>query len=363
MIFRLIARLLLIIVTGCSVGANPQTLQATVDQQLSANAQRYGIVGQAVLILHNGEPIYRGSQGLADRDTQQPVRADDIFPVFSLSKLLASVLVMQLVELGQLDLDAPASRYLPDLPARWRGIKVSEFLNHVSGVPDYFDASQSGLALPATRAAAFQALADQPLLFATGTETRYTQTNFLVLEALLESLYDMPYRQIVTNKIVAPLGLSHTYLGKAHVDARTVVHSYIGKDHQLMEETAIEWPEYSIVHAELYTTIDDLGSFLNALCAGRLLKQDTLQRLWTPFRYRNGGTGWFAAGWEYGRSGDFQHVGHDGGTKVRVRLLFQDSLANNTYAFIYLTNGSAENVWSRTLIESLTPAVFSKGTY
>jgi hypothetical protein len=89
------------------------------------------------------------------------------------------------------------------------------------------------------------------------------------------------------------------------------------------------------------------------VCAGRLVRRETLLRLWKPYRRRDAGTGWPASGWEYGTGSGYQQVGHDGATKVRVRLLFRDSLAEDTYAFIYLTNGSAMNVWSSTLIDSV----------
>jgi CubicO group peptidase (beta-lactamase class C family) len=362
MTFRLVLRLgLLIGVAACGARTDAGTLQSAIDRQLSVNAQKYGIAGQAVLILHDGKPIYRGSQGLARREANVPVHPDDIFPAFSLSKLFASVLVMQLVERGQLDLEAPVGHYLPDLPASWRNLKLTEVLNHVSGLPEYFDASATPIVRPivppATREAAFQALADKPFLFATGTQTRYTQTNFVLLGAILEARYNMPYRRIVAERIVEPLGLTSTYFGNSHVPPGKLVNSYIGKDHQLMADHAIDWPEYAIVHGELYTTVDDLGAYLNALCAGRLLRRETLQRLWKPYRYKQGGAGWFASGWEYGTSGRYQYVGHDGGTKVRARLMFDESLTKNTYAIVYLTNGSAENVWSRTLVDSVMAIV------
>jgi D-alanyl-D-alanine carboxypeptidase len=83
------------------------------------------------------------------------------------------------------------------------------------------------------------------------------------------------------------------------------------------------------------------------------VKPATLLGLWRPTRLRNGGAGAFAAGWEYVEAGRYTHVGHDGGTKVRVRLVYADSLATDTHTFVYLTNGSADNVWSRTLIDSV----------
>jgi CubicO group peptidase (beta-lactamase class C family) len=322
------------------------------DQQLALNAQRHGVAGQAVLILHDGKPVYRGSQGLADRETGRPVRPDDVFPVYSVAKLFASILVMQAVERGELELDRPVGHYLPRLPARWRTVKVEELLNHASGLPEYYP-DHIAATFPETTDTVFESLADRPLPFRTGTETRYTQTNYLVLGALLEELFKMPYRQLVTDRILQPLGMRTTYLGKSHVSEKKVVTSYRGKDGRLEADHAINWRDYAIVHAELYTTIDDLGAFLNAVCEGRLVRRETLLRLWKPYRRRDGGTGWPASGWDYSTGSGYQQVGHDGGTKVRVRLLFRDSLAEDTYAFIYLTNGSATNVWSSILIDSV----------
>jgi D-alanyl-D-alanine carboxypeptidase len=346
----------IVIFAGCG-GRPTGTLQQALDRKLAENAEEHGIAAQSVLVLRNGKTIYRGSHGLADRERKIPVRPDHLFPVFSVSKLFASVLIMQLVERGELDLSAPASRYLPDLPQTWRSITVAEFLNHVSGVPEYFEGEFPAIVLPPSKEGMFERLADKPMQFATGTDTRYTQTNFMVLGAILEARYRMPYRQIVTQRIVEPLALEHTYLGKSHAPAARLVKGYRGEDDELVPDYDFRWPEYAIVHAELYTTVDDLSAFLNALCQGRVVKPETLLRLWKPHTRRDGDDSFFASGWDYSKSGDYKQVGHDGGNKVRVRLLYRDSLASDTYAYIYLTTGSAENVWTSTLVESLMDVV------
>jgi CubicO group peptidase (beta-lactamase class C family) len=192
------------------------------------------------------------------------MRTDHVFPVFSVSKLFANVIVAQLVESGVLDLQQPASRYAPGLPARWRSITVGELWNHISGLPDYFDPERPSAPLPATLAAAFESLADKPMLFAPGTAMRYTQTNFLVLAAILEAHYKMPYRQIVIDRIVKPLALANTHFGRRHAPPNTVA-VYRGENDRLVPDAIIDWPEYAAVHAELYTTIDDLGAFLRGL--------------------------------------------------------------------------------------------------
>lgn len=321
-------------------------------QQIAANGKRYGVAGQAVLVMHNGKTLYRGSEGLARRESNTPVRVDHVFPVFSVSKLFVSILVMQLVESGDVDLKAPIGRYVADLPERWRGVKIEELLNHVSGLPDYFNYELRERALPATAAEAFRSLADQPVS-PPGVTPAYNQINFILLAAVLEAHYKLTYRQIATQRIIERLELRSTYLGMSHAPKDKVVDVYTGKDNALVADYMVRWPEYAIAHAELYSTVDDLGRFLQAVGEGRMVKRDMLLGLWKPYRYK-GGVSSFASGWDYSATGRFRHVGHDGGTKVRVRLTFDDAF-KDVYIFIYLTNGSASNVWSRTLVDSIMP--------
>ncbi|KQZ27533.1 serine hydrolase [Duganella sp. Root1480D1] len=329
--------------------AHAGELDRALEQKMAANAQRYVIASQAVLVARNGEVVFRNVAG---------ARRDDLFPVYSVSKLLASVLVMQLVEAGQLDLDQPAGAYLPGLPLRWQQIALRYFLNHTSGLPEYFaPGSLSGASFAPTLPAVFAALADQPLLFDPGTATRYTQTNFLVLEALLEARYGKPYTQLANERIINKLGLKNTYLGLASASRHGMVRSFIGKNGKLQADPAVQWPEYANAHAELFTTVDDLAAFLTAVARGELVGKDTLHKLWQAQKLANGQDGGFAAGWEAGKSGADDFVGHDGGTKVRVRLLWPANGNGDSYAIVYLTNGSAQNVWSRTLVESLMAAI------
>lgn len=109
-------------------------LSNQLSTQLQTNRKRYGIAGQAVLVAHNGQVLYQGAGGERDPATHAPATVDSIFAAQSMAKLLTSTLVMQLVDQGKVDLDAPASRYVPDLPTAWQAIHVRDFLNHSSGI-------------------------------------------------------------------------------------------------------------------------------------------------------------------------------------------------------------------------------------
>ncbi|WP_213949015.1 serine hydrolase [Luteibacter sp. dw_328] len=325
------------------------TPAARMAEQLKINQQRYGIAGQAVIVTHNDEVLFRGASGSAS--------VDSVFEMYSVAKLFTNTLVMQLIEQGDVEVDQPASRYVPDLPASWKAITVRNFLDHTSGIPDYFDKDHPSGPYPPTVKAMFAALADKPLQFPPGTQTRYTQANYVVLAALLEAHYGKPYPQIVAERIVRRLGLRGTFLGASAVPADRAVTEYIGKNGKLQRDPPIVWPLYGYGHASLFSTVDDLRVFLGAMARGELVDKVTLSKLWQKSTLPNGRTGDFATGWEYGNSDLYWNVGHDGGTKVRVRLLFRGDLGGDRYTVIYVTSGSAKNVWSRVLVDSAMAAV------
>ena len=170
----------------------PEDLPARLDTQLQTNGERYGIAGQAVLVAHNGQILYQGASGERDPAAHAAATVDSIFAAQSMAKLLTSTLVMQLVDQGKLDLDAPASRYVPGLPAAWQAIHVRDFLNHSSGIAEYYErvdnrwVSKGYPGVAPDLAAALKVAGAAPMQFATGSRVQYTQANYLVLTALLE---------------------------------------------------------------------------------------------------------------------------------------------------------------------------------
>ncbi len=246
--------------------------------------------------------------------------------------------------------------------ASWNGITVRQLLNHTSGVPEYFDTISAQTAFPATRKAMIASLAAKPLLFSPGTAIRYTNTNYVVLAALLEAHYGEPYAQIADERIIDKLQLRHTWLGTAALPASGVAKAYTGENGELRTLDDASWPVYGYGNTALYSTLDDLTRFLQAISRGELVGKASLQQFWQPQRLPNGQPIWAATGWDVGESDGYREVGHDGGTHVRVRILFKGTLDGDVYTVAYLTNGSARNVWSGTLVDSamarVAPAQF-----
>lgn len=348
---------LICLLPGTVLAAAP-TLATGLDAQLRTNRERYGIAGQAVLVAHNGTVLYEGASGERDPASHAPAQVDSIFAAQSMAKLLTSTLVMQLVDEGKVDLDAPASRYVADLPTAWQAIHVRDFLNHSSGIAEYYQridnrwVSKGYAGVAPTLAAALEVAGAAPMAFATGTRVQYTQANYLVLTALLEAQYGKPYPSIARARILQPLQMRSTSWGLASVPAQRAAVPYIGKDGTLQPANEDPWPAYGWGHADLQTTVGDMNRFLQALATGKLVRVATLEKLWQPQALSTGGSNFFSTGWDTTRTDGYTQVGHDGGTRVRARLAYKGSLAKGYWVFVYLTNGSARNVWSSTLVES-----------
>ncbi len=257
---------------------------------------------------------------------------------------------------------------MPDLPSAWQTIHVRDFLNHSSGIGEYYDrvdnrwVSKGYTGVAPDLAAALKVAGATPMQFATGSRVQYTQANYLVLTALLEAHYRKPYPAIAHERILQPLKMASTSWGGASVPATRAAVPYIGKDGHLQPANEDPWPDYGWGHADLQTTVGDMNRFLQALATGKLVRTATLEKLWQPQKLAGGGNNFFSTGWDTTRSDGYTQVGHDGGTRVRARLAYKGRLASGYWVFVYLTNGSARNVWSSTLVES-TMAVVAPGEF
>ncbi len=330
-----------------------------IDAVISANGVTHGIPAQAVMVMRNGRIVYQRSGGTRSATGGGSVDADTVFPIFSVGKLLIATLVFEQVEAGKIDLDSPASRYVSGMPPAWSGITVRRFLNQVSGVPDFLDPNDLAKPFPANRDALFERLRDVPLADTPGTRSRYTLTNTVVLVAILETVTGKPAAELIRHRIVERLKLRNIWLDRVDVPVDRLVMSYHGEGGRLVPDQPIDWPDYARPFSDVHATAGDLARFLDAVAGGLFVRRSTLDQLWRPYAFANGNTGIFASAWEYGENGAWREVGHDGGAKLRVRILFRPD-SPDRWAIVYLTNGSRDNVWSRTLLESIQQRMIGK---
>ncbi|WP_158887585.1 serine hydrolase domain-containing protein [Amycolatopsis anabasis] len=199
------------------IAAAERFLTGWTEPDASGHPHFSGAVG---LLAHDGVIAARFAAGGAVRyadaagtelpaDRQVPMRADTIFDIASISKLFTSIAVLQLVERGQVALDAPVVEYLPEFGVNGKGsITVKQLLTHVSGLDaDPIPSLWAGYPdIPSRR----KAVLDSPLKDAPGTTYRYSDINLMTLGFLVEKLTGATLDAVVRDRITGPLGMTDT---------------------------------------------------------------------------------------------------------------------------------------------------------
>ena len=198
---------------------NPSTVQdvrAWLARRLPELIAQHGVPGAAVAVLAGGE-VVDAAAGVLSTATGVEATPDSVFQIGSITKVWTATLVLQLVDEGRVDLDAPVRRYLPEFriadEQAAASITVRQLLSHTGGFEgDIFTDTGPGDDCVEKFVAT---LGDVPQLFAPGEQFSYNNAGYCVLGRLVEVLRDKPFDQALRDHVVTPLGLTHVAMGPA----------------------------------------------------------------------------------------------------------------------------------------------------
>lgn len=168
----------------------------SIDVFIKNEMQKRKIPGLQLAIIKDGKIIKTGNYGLANVQDSVPVSDKTVFTINSITKAFTGVAIMQLVEAGKLELSAPVSGYLTDLPVAWKAVTIQQLLSHTSGIPDIVDEEEAVLISPDPEEAWKKVLAS-PMDFIPGEKFSYNQTNYLLLGRVIDKLSGMPFQEFI----------------------------------------------------------------------------------------------------------------------------------------------------------------------
>lgn len=183
-------------------------------ERIDALVQRYHDLGQingAVLVAENGEVIYEEGVGEADMTFDVPNTADTRFLIGSVTKNFTGALILQLMEEGRVDVQAPISTYLPEYPAEVGDrVTVHHLLTHSSGIPSYTGLPEFRTEIVANPQEPEDLIAyvqDLELEFEPGAEFRYNNSGYVLLGMVVEAVTGEPFAEVLEERILDPLGM------------------------------------------------------------------------------------------------------------------------------------------------------------
>lgn len=259
-----------------------------------------------VLVARRGHVIFQQAYGLADRAKNTSNTVATKYWIGSMSKPLTAVAVMALRDQGKIKLDDSICVYLAPCPDAWKSIKLTNLLTHSSGVADIvkFSDFMTFRAQPHTPQQLLELIASHPVTFEPGKKFEYSNSNFILLGAVIEKVTGKPYALFMKKTVFDPAGMKATGYDEKPPAGAAIGYVRDGENLRPADETAMS---VRFSAGGLYSTVADLLSLNRALEAGKILKPATVQEMWTD---RGNG---YAYGWIPGEDEKKRHsVGHSG---------------------------------------------------
>jgi CubicO group peptidase (beta-lactamase class C family) len=196
----------------------------TLSELVEATATKFGIPGVAVGVWADGREVY-ACHGVTSVDNPLPVDRETLYLLGSVTKTYTATALMRLVTAGQVELDAPVRRYVPELRLEDERaaaeITVLNLLNHTAGL-DWgliadFGEGDDALARYVAK------MAELELIAPPGARASYSQAGYNLAGLILEKVTDLTYERAVASLVFEPLGLSHSFFARDDVMTRRFV--------------------------------------------------------------------------------------------------------------------------------------------
>jgi D-alanyl-D-alanine carboxypeptidase len=255
------------------------------------------VAGAVVTMARKGEAIGFWGAGYASLPFRVPVTERTRFHIGSVGKHITALAVMQLVDAGRVDLDAPLGHYVTGLPPAWAALSIRTLLTHTSGLPDYAMVVKEW-DRPQGRAVILDAIGKSPLLFPAGAAWSYSNTNYVVLGWLIEAASGRSYADVLRDQLFRPAGLPTAREDSSEDIIPDRAEPYDYRDHRFVHAVRIEKWVSSAADGGVLFSARDIAPWSAALAGNRLISPALATAAVTPARLASGrevpyGFGWF----------------------------------------------------------------------
>ncbi|MFN7936761.1 MAG: serine hydrolase [Bryobacteraceae bacterium] len=335
--------LLLLLLCAALAAAQTGEVYSRVAALIQAERQQKNIPLIAVALMDGAGRVWTHTQGEGAENS--------VYRVGSVSKLFTDIAVMQMVQVGKIDLDAPVTRYLPEFQPRnpFGGeITLRMLMSHRAGlvrepvVGHYFD--QSAVTLEQTVAS----LNKTELVYKPGTRTKYSNAGIAVVGRVVERLSERPFAEYLNGLVLEPLGMRSSGFALQPNLAKLLAPAWMWT----YDGRRFRAPQFELGMApagSLYTSMEDMTKFVKCLFdkGAPLLDGKTLQQMWEP---QFGGN--YGLGFRLGNVGTARSVSHGGaiyGFATDLTVLPEEKLG----AVVVVNMDSANAVATRIATQAL----------
>lgn len=320
-------------------------IKADKIEQIVGLYNKYDGFNGSILVAHKGEVLYKKGFGFANMEWKVPNSVSTKYRIASITKPFTAILIMQMVSKNKLELNVPISTYLPNYPKEnGEKITIHQLLNHSSGIPRDSESSRPINRFP-DRVQITELVNDfsnLPLEFIPGEKFAYSNSGYILLTHIIETVSGKTYETMLKENIFDVIGMKNSGTDKHRPIIKQRAQGYFKVYGDYYNSNYIDMSTTKGV-GNIYTTVEDLYVFDQALYGETLLKKKYLDMIFTKHIEDTYEGGFYGYGWELrlkpigNTSETIATIGHngviDGFCATFTRIPYSNStiiLLNNT---------------------------------
>jgi len=243
-----------------------KTALSVVDIMFKEYAEKNHLPGFIYGLVVDGKLIHTAATGYTNLDKKTPFTPASDFHIASMTKSFTAMAILKLRDEGKLKLDDPAYLYIPELKEQKylttdaTPITIRHLLTHAAGFPE--DNPWGDRQLAITDADMLKMI-KKGISFSNvpGVAYEYSNMGFAMLGYIIKKVSGQPYQKYITQNILLPLGMTHTYWDYDDVPAKDLVQGYRWLNNQYVKQPLLKSGAYGAMGG-LITTLDDFGKYM-----------------------------------------------------------------------------------------------------
>ena len=271
---------------GCSAEQRGPTATVSASEpatELTGLLNDFNFSG-SILVGKKGNIILRQAVNASRIEEVEAVTPETPYPIASMTKSFTASLVLKLVDDGKLNLDQSLKELLPDFNVPYaRDVTLRHLLQNRSGIPHYVDIPgwfDTEVKRSFTEESFLDTLEALELKFQPGSDYLYSNVNYYLLARIIDRHAGARYEDYLRSQILDPLGLAHT--GQIYQDASELAANYLRSEDGGYEIIPITNPALFRGTASMYSTIDDLFAWGQAIIAGEVFSEAGEKEAFNP---------------------------------------------------------------------------------
>lgn len=276
--------------------------------------------GAAVLISKEGKILYQNAYGYENLENEVPFKTEGKFRIGSVSKQFTAAAILKLGERGLLNIDDKVSKYIPELP-RGSEVSIHQLLNHSSGLQNSWN-EELFKNIPAEFKtddiiSEFKKLKYN---FNPGESWGYSNMGYIVLSMIIERVSGLSYYNFLKENFFEPLGMTNTGIAqKNNLFSTEILKNEVnGYYYESSKIYKVYNLDRSLGAGAIYSTLEDLFKWNEAIFNSRILSPESLKIALTPVQTGDGSPGkyglFYGCGWFIGKFDGHQRLHHGGAT-------------------------------------------------